>query len=717
MAEKVTDPELLAILNGEAPAPSAAAKNPKLSREAQKQWNIDHGLNYDIRKPTAPDFVGISKDEQSGLENFQPASETNRKPTVVTDPELLARLNGTPSSEDDDSSVQNVSPDSPPFMARVGRGMMDLAQGTKQIYLNATDPAAGAQYTKDVGDELATYEKGVATDPGRLGVDWARIIGSAAPAAAVPVATGAGLVGLGSAAAVGTGTGALNFVPEGGSRPKNAFYGGLGGPLGVLGGKAVGAAAGKLINTVKGRYADPAAQATAEAAEKFGVNLRAGDLRPGFSNTEDVLENVPFSGAQGRIKKQADQLVDMLKMGEDKFMPAAMKPNKQGTVPFDDPNKLMQVSINRQYATNKAGVDDLYDKMRTLSGDMKFVPNQTKATAQRLLDEHMKLQDSLQNPELIASLEGAINFKPMDFALAHKNRSAMGINQMALEKKAINGTATKTEVAAMSQLQDAITHDMETAALGKQAFKLQDGKAVALPSNAVPGVQTRLERAWKVADQAYRTRLAPYNKAHVQKIMDGEFDTDVLTDRYLKEDRPLLAKGILDLMDNDGKEAAKYAVYKRAQNAAADPDLAAGISNKAFLNKIGLGKSNQEIFSPKEQEYLNEIADVLRHTRRAASHNFNPKTGNRAAQLIAGGTLLAPFGMTDLMTAGGLTVGGGLMGRGLNSASWSRGGKALALSPSDIPGLELLAPGLNSLNTGLGSQALMQVNRPKKRER
>lgn len=67
--------------------PAAKEKNPKLSREAQKQWNVDHGLNYDIRKPTAPDFVGIAKDEQSGLENFQPAKETNRKPVLEERPQ------------------------------------------------------------------------------------------------------------------------------------------------------------------------------------------------------------------------------------------------------------------------------------------------------------------------------------------------------------------------------------------------------------------------------------------------------------------------------------------------------------------------------------------------------------------------------------------------------------------------------------------------------
>lgn len=695
MAEKVTDPELLAILNGESSPPAAAprassAKNPKLSREAQKQWNVDHGLDYDIRRPTAPDFVGISKDEQSGLENFQPAKETNNRPTVVTDPELLARLNGaTPTREDADASVQSVKPDSPPFMARVGRGMMDIAQGTKQIYLNATDPAAGAQYTKDVGDELATYEKGVATDPGRFGVDWARILGGGSLAAAVPVAGGLGLAGLGSVAAAGAGTGALNFVPEGGSRPENAFYGGLGGPLGVLGGKAVGATAGKVINTVKGRYADPAAQATAEAAKKFGVDLRAGDLKPGLQTSENILDSVPFSGAHGRIKKQSEQLVDMLKKGEDKFMPDKIKSKE-----FDDPNQVMVASIKNQHTSNKVEVDGLYTKMRDLSGGAKFDPTEAKTTAIELLNKELTLPASQRNEAMVKELQGVLKWEPMDFATGHATRSRMGESLAQLERKTASGTASRVEMAAMTRLQKAVEKDMEVAA------------------NANPG----LLQAWKTADKTYREKIAPYNDKSIQRIMNGEFDSDLLADKYLKTNRPNLAKEIMGLMDKDGQQAAKYAVYRRAQEAATDPNLEAKISNKAFLNKIGLGGSDSEIFDAGEKAYLDQIVDVMRNTRRASNFQADPKTGNRLTRVAMGAAPFASLLAVDPMTAAIGGIGGMAAGKAANAAFWSGFGKSALLSSGNVPGLERLTPGLlSSINTGLGSQTLMQLNRPKGR--
>ena len=674
--------------------PAAKEKNPKLSREAQKQWNIDHGLNYDIRKPTAPDFVGIAKDEKSGLENFQPAKETNRKPVVERPQSAITFDEFMPSGEDADASVQTVKPESPPFMARVGRGMMDVAQGAKQIYLNATDPAAGAQYTKDVGDEVATYEKGVATDPGRLGVDWARILGNAAPAAAVPVATGLGLAGLGSAAAVGAGTAALNFVPEGGNRWANAGYGAVGGPLGKVIGTGLGATAGKVINAVKGRYADPAAQATAEAAKKFGVDLRVGDLTKGMASTENILENVPFSGVGGRMETQTKQLATMLKMGEDKFMPAKIQ---SGVA--DDPNKLMAESINRQYATNKTEVDGLYTKMRDLSGGAKFDPTEAKTTAIELLNKEMTLPASQRNAAMVSELQGVLKWEPMDFATGHATRSRMGESLAQLNRKQVSGTASRVEVAAMTKLQKAVERDMEVAA------------------NANPD----LLKAWKAADATYRVKLAPYNDSSVQKIMNGEFDTDLFANKYLKADRPNLANEILGLMDDEGKQAAKYAVYKRAQNRATDPKLEAGISNKAFETEIGLGSAEKAIFSKDEQEYLKQITDVMRATRRAPSWAADPKTGNRLAKMTGLGSLIGGGAGAGLMlepvTAATSIASAIGLGRGLNAASWSRGGKALALSPTDIPGLELLAPGLNRLNTGLGAQTLMQLNKPKKRER
>lgn len=58
----------------------------------------------------------------------------------------------------------------PPVLARFGRGMMDTGQGSKQLYLKGKDAITGGNeaedYTRQVDDEIALYEKGRGEDAG-----------------------------------------------------------------------------------------------------------------------------------------------------------------------------------------------------------------------------------------------------------------------------------------------------------------------------------------------------------------------------------------------------------------------------------------------------------------------------------------------------------------------------------------------------------------------
>lgn len=324
MAEKVTDPELLAILNGESPvalgqpppsaAPRAASKNPKLSREAQKQWNVDHGLNYDARKPTAPDFVGISKDEQSGLENFQPAKETNRKPTVVTDPELLARLNGTPSNEDADASVQSVKPGtaiSPiggnfeNLAAGVGSSFVDLALGVKQRWRelqnytsrglpgSEVDAQALQSVNQEVADKRMVDAPLMATKAGKVG----RFVGTAAPAVAAGLIPGA--QGLAGSMLTGAGLGMVDPTSGDESIVRNAGLGLAGGGLGYGAGRLIGAAGSAIKGQLANKESINAAKdATIKTARDMGYVIP-----PTQANADGTkgFVNKTLEGAAGKI--------------------------------------------------------------------------------------------------------------------------------------------------------------------------------------------------------------------------------------------------------------------------------------------------------------------------------------------------------------------------------------------------------------------------------
>lgn len=128
----------------------------------------------------------------------------------------------------------SATPEAPNAAARAGRGMMDLYQGIKQLGLMAADAfnpksqtlsglvtdkstSRADDYTKQVGDEIAKYEKGRGKD---AGFDWMRLAGNiTTPLTLIPGGVGAtaGTRVLTGAAAGGL-QGGLMFTNEGDSK-------------------------------------------------------------------------------------------------------------------------------------------------------------------------------------------------------------------------------------------------------------------------------------------------------------------------------------------------------------------------------------------------------------------------------------------------------------------------------------------------------------------
>lgn len=124
----------------------------------------------------------------------------------------------------------SIDPERPNPMARMGRGFMDVGQGTKQRYLQLTDTPAADQYTRDVTAEQQRYEKGAGP-----GFDAFRTLGQAAAVAPLTAALAAAspVAGLGGAMAAGGEQGLyqgfLNFTPTGKSVVPQIIAGGASG--------------------------------------------------------------------------------------------------------------------------------------------------------------------------------------------------------------------------------------------------------------------------------------------------------------------------------------------------------------------------------------------------------------------------------------------------------------------------------------------------------
>ena len=173
--------------------------------------------------------------------------------TKFSDADLLALQAGDISKLSDNGltyikSVQKSETNAPSIPVKMGRGMMDFYEGTKQKYLNWTDPAAADQYTADKNYDRSIYSANRAA-AGETGFDGWRMLGNVA----TPTALVGGGASLPARAAIGmvqgAGNGYLDFNPEN-TESGNATRAALGG---VVGG-AVNAAAPSIVKGLTSGY-------------------------------------------------------------------------------------------------------------------------------------------------------------------------------------------------------------------------------------------------------------------------------------------------------------------------------------------------------------------------------------------------------------------------------------------------------------------------------
>lgn len=211
---------------------------------------------------------------------------------------VASKLGGAPAQEE-------YTPPEPPFLAQVGRGMLDVGQGIKQLGLQAADyvnprddgTSRANEYRGQVQDEMAMYEKGQGDrfDAGRLvgnlagTLPTALIPGMAAPSLLTRTIAGAAGGGLSSGAM---------FTPEGQSRLSNTLMGAsLGAIIPAAMQKGSDAAKNAISNKSKEKIANFVKSRTLGDAQAIGLKVPPSSVNP--SATNQMLE-----GISGKIKTE-----------------------------------------------------------------------------------------------------------------------------------------------------------------------------------------------------------------------------------------------------------------------------------------------------------------------------------------------------------------------------------------------------------------------------
>lgn len=198
-----------------------------------------------------------------------------------------------------DINGPSATPEEPSAVVRTGRGMMDMVQGIKQIGLMASDAFTGKneadQYTKQVGEEIALYEKGRGKD---AGFDWMRLAGNIAMALPLPGGVGATPAKRALSGAVAGGAqGGMMFTPEGESKGAQIA-------TGAVTGAVVPLAVEKVAGMVRGganRAADVVSDVTRRTVDDMQIEKTVADTL----KLQGIDFNVLSQQARDVLRKEA----------------------------------------------------------------------------------------------------------------------------------------------------------------------------------------------------------------------------------------------------------------------------------------------------------------------------------------------------------------------------------------------------------------------------
>lgn len=504
-----------------------------------------------------------------------------------------------------------------PFIAQVGRGMMDVYQGAKQLAFNMFGPEQGgwqsrtaADYNKEVAEEIEAYNKGnpdfqVGRLVGNLSTPLILIPGTAAKASAKTVLAAGAALGAaagstspvesgdywsekGSQVAIGAGIGAAIPVGVGAAKAawrwvddliKPLFKSGVKRDVGRFLSDYVGEnkemitkALTKAVNEGDDR---PVGQIIADAAMEQGDDFGGMIVRleKDLARESDAIKSV-YARQSGTRRA----VIDAIAGSEDDMTAAVANRTTNGTrnynaawkVKVDADDELSQILDNAyaggavKTATNIAEADGKKELTRILHNVKIGLDKQIEATGDKALDSaERKAADGVKK-----RLVNWIESKNPQYKLAREQYAldSMPINKMRVGQEIKNSFVTSLEKDSPSKLAEGLRQAPRTIkrATGDSRFQkldqILDGDEIA-----------SLEKLSKdlIVDAKAKT-MAAGSKSVLGQI-DGEVSVSlphilsrpiVITNHLLKslgkDNTPEYKRVLIDMVKNPDKFLAIY---------------------------------------------------------------------------------------------------------------------------------------------------------------
>lgn len=499
------------------------------------------------------------------------------------------------------------------FFTAAGRGIMDAAQGGKQLWKLATDPnktidldnatissPSADAYTEKVNKELEYYQDLQEQSPALSTVG--RIVGNVA-ATPVPAARSlnTGKVVAGNVMASG-----LQFAPESGDRVNNMLVGGV-----------AGAAGNKLLSNplrkmgTKGNSMVDNVDEVMKAADKAGIDVRFDDINKSSAARVigQQIDQVPIIGGGKSRQIQNEQAKAAAQAITKKYTPSTEIDDLSAAVSKNARDTLQSFKEQASEKFTKA-----YEPLNQ-AGNIDAAPIRNAAT--KVIKKELE-KGSMADSGVVKQLQRIVDAPDGNFEMwADFNSDLNGIIRAA--KKGDNTLVGDTAIGKLQTMSNAFE-----SALDETAEKI--------------GGQGGSE--WRNARSYYKANVVPFKKGALKNALkdgDEEKMLDVLIGKGsgAGADSSEKAKQLYGGLDDNGKGLVRFGMVKRAMDEATDET---GVFSPAKYASM-LERYNRRagvIFSKEQKAELDGLQSLMRHIQSAGDYAANIKTGQKAIPTLYG---------------------------------------------------------------------------------
>ena len=592
-------------------------------------------------------------------------AKLNGASSPVTDPSLLAKLNGSDAAQaPNPQALANKEFDAQPWYDRalIGAGgqFVNGWNGLKKMGADAGNKL-GLVSNKTLGGIQQTIDNDAPFQGASTRGAWGKIGAMLPYIATAPLGGGAlDAAGLSEFAAThpylvsaagGALGNAIGAVPTGGSRLLNAGIGAAGGMVG----EAAGGVLGRGYNMAAGKIS-PYADAILNYAKQNGIKLSTGDLgSQAMRQVETIASHLPFTG---QAEAQAAKAAAIHAAAQD--IPAQVAPyTAMRIAESQQPGDVLAQAIRDNYGRVSQQAADMYKGLDTSGAPPVMTPN----TASAVADATKEYPDIFQKgsadlPQSTQSTLAAISQgKAVPFSDLHYARSAV----LAAKRNLGDGHAFRAKM--LSQIHSAIDQDMDQWGANGQADTLD---------------------AYRAAQDFYRNNVVPFHAKEVDPILSPSYNADNLAAKVAPGAHTTVER-LANAGGDEGKDALRYIIANNPVNSATSGD---GFSVPKFANaaaKVYNSPAAAKVFTPEELQSLRVSAEVARLAKRAGVSTNDMHTGAQLLPFAEAAGLHETTGSVKGTLASMAGVGAAL--RGVTGAARSAPVARYFMTPRTLPGI------------------------------